>query len=334
MNRKNVQRVFVCDDDPVAIRDISEKISRHSLDITGTASSYDEALTRVEHGSPDIVLMDIVLKGKKDGITAAREIIQRHDIPVVFLTSYINKSLTSRAVETAGASYLLKPVDEQMLVVNLELAWYKHAAHSETKRRLAEREWMMREVNHRVKNNLQIASSLIAMECMNLTGMQELGDVISTRITAIGLLHDMLSKSVSEKVDIATYLRTLTTHLSKVYCVKNNSFTIIEEYEDGIILDAQKAISIGLLVHELLTNAFKYVTWDKGQGVVFITFGRTESGYILSVNNHAQKEYSVHADPSRVSMGIDILKIITASLDGTISLNKDNGHRAVIEIPE
>lgn len=125
--------ILVVEDDSIISEDICQAFERHGYEIASTASSGEEAIMKSISFKPDLVLMDIVLKGTVDGIKAAAHIIKELDIPVVYLTSHSDKATFKRAKETGPFGYLMKPYEERDLVATAEMAIYKHAMESKLK---------------------------------------------------------------------------------------------------------------------------------------------------------------------------------------------------------
>src|SRR5659263_203961 len=88
-------------------------------------SSGEEAIKKVKENNPDLVLMDINLKGEMDGIEAASKIHSFSDIPVIFLTAYADDKTLARAKITEPYAYMVKPFKDRELQINLEIAFYK-----------------------------------------------------------------------------------------------------------------------------------------------------------------------------------------------------------------
>ncbi|NQY74583.1 MAG: response regulator, partial [Candidatus Margulisbacteria bacterium] len=94
--------------------------------VAAMAASGEQALERAESVSPNLVLMDIKLKGKLDGVTVAKEIRERYDIPIVFLTAFADIETVNRAREADPYGYVVKPFTRKALFSNIEMAIYKH----------------------------------------------------------------------------------------------------------------------------------------------------------------------------------------------------------------
>lgn len=132
-------KVLIVEDDAIIAEDVRHSLQKLNYDVSGIAVSGEEAIKKASQLNPDLVLMDIVLKGAIDGIKAAGHIIGNFNIPVVYLTSQTDRATLKRARETGPFGYLTKPFDEQDMAATLEMALYK----SGMERRLKENEqWL------------------------------------------------------------------------------------------------------------------------------------------------------------------------------------------------
>ena len=104
-------RILVVEDEHVVAEDIKESLQALGYDVSAVAYSGEEAVEKAEETNPDLVLMDIVLKGETNGISAAGQIRSRLDIPVVYLTAYADEKTIERAKLTEPFGYIVKPFD-------------------------------------------------------------------------------------------------------------------------------------------------------------------------------------------------------------------------------
>lgn len=115
-------KIMIVEDEKIVAMEIQSRLESFGYTVTALASSGEEALKKVEENFPDLVLMDIVLKGDIDGIETAEKIRARFDIPIVFLTAYADEHTLQRAKITAPFGYILKPFEERELYTNIEIA--------------------------------------------------------------------------------------------------------------------------------------------------------------------------------------------------------------------
>jgi CheY-like chemotaxis protein len=112
-------RILVVEDEGIVSIDLRNILNRLGYQVAGTAFTGEEAILKARECSPDLILMDIGLKGQIDGITAAQIIRRDRKIPVVFLTGYADNLTIQRANEVDPSGYILKPVNEDELLMSL-----------------------------------------------------------------------------------------------------------------------------------------------------------------------------------------------------------------------
>ena len=120
------RRILVVEDESIVARDIQNTITKIGHEVAGWATTAEEAVALAEEKRPDVVLMDIRLGGDGDGITAAEQIRQRFDVPVIFLTAFADEETLSRAANAGSFGYVVKPFDESDLRVAIEIGASKH----------------------------------------------------------------------------------------------------------------------------------------------------------------------------------------------------------------
>jgi PAS domain S-box-containing protein len=133
-------QILVVEDEGIVAKGIQADLESLGYSVPVTASSGEEAIRQAEGTHPDLVLMDVVLKGQMDGIEAAKEIVNRLDIPVVYLTAYQDGETLDRAKATEPFGYLLKPFEEKELHTTIEMALYKHRMEQKIK---ASERWLV-----------------------------------------------------------------------------------------------------------------------------------------------------------------------------------------------
>jgi PAS domain S-box-containing protein len=142
-----VKQILVVEDESIVAEHIRRSLQNMGYSVPSVASSGSEAIKEVEDKSPDLVLMDIVLKGEMDGIETAMQIRSRFNIPVVYLTAYSDEKILERAKITEPYGYVIKPFNERDLHTNIEIALYKHMMEKklkESEKRLLEKnQWLV-----------------------------------------------------------------------------------------------------------------------------------------------------------------------------------------------
>ncbi len=134
------ERVLIVEDDAIIGLHIRTSLKRMGYSVLGVAATGEEAIAQAEQLQPQIILMDISLAGSIDGITAAECIHKKMSLPIIFLTALADPQTLQRAKITDPFGYILKPFDERILQISMEMALYKHSME----RRLVESEEQLR----------------------------------------------------------------------------------------------------------------------------------------------------------------------------------------------
>jgi len=124
-------RILIVEDEHIVAMGIKRMLKDLGYTVTGIASSGEDAISKAESTFPDLVLMDIMLKGELDGVEAAKEIKERFDIPVVYLTAYSDSNILERVKMTGPYGYIVKPFDEKDLHSSIEIALYRYRKERE-----------------------------------------------------------------------------------------------------------------------------------------------------------------------------------------------------------
>jgi PAS domain S-box-containing protein len=164
-------RIFIVEDEAIVADDLAITLKGLGYGIAGTANSGETAIGKILAADPDLVLMDIHLKGTIDGVEAAARIHEQSDVPVIYLTAYADATLLGRAKLTAPYGYIIKPYDERELHSVIEMARYKYRLD----RQLRESEEKLRKLNEELE--IRIADRTASLR-HQLEFLQQLIDTI------------------------------------------------------------------------------------------------------------------------------------------------------------
>ncbi len=173
-------RILAVEDERVVARGLRLQLNNLGYDVPSVASSKSEALDLVEQLKPDLVLMDIRLNGRSEGIEAAREIRDRFDIPVVFLTAHSDPETLGFAKGTDPFGYVLKPAQDRELMAVIEMAAHKHNAVKEM----------------RARNRQQAAAKRLGLRALANLDLQSLMDEACTTV------QELLEVDLSEVLEL------------------------------------------------------------------------------------------------------------------------------------
>jgi PAS domain S-box-containing protein len=126
-------KILIVEDDLIIATDLEKRLKKIGYQVCGIAVSGKGATTLAAEEKPDLILMDIKIKGDSDGITTAYNIKKTLDVAIIYLTSYYDDSTLERAKITEPYGYILKPVDDVELITTIEMALYKHDVEKKIK---------------------------------------------------------------------------------------------------------------------------------------------------------------------------------------------------------
>jgi hypothetical protein len=212
-------KILIVEDESIVALNIQSRLERLGYVVTGNIPSGEAAIQKVEETSPDLVLMDIKLKGTVDGIEAAGQIRNRFQIPVVYLTAYSDDETLNRAKLTEPYGYILKPFESRDLCTVIEVALYKHQMEQQRRER---EQWLA-------------------------TTLKSIGDAVITTdseglVTFMNPVAEMLTCWKQEEV--------LGNDLSQVFQAINE--TTREAVQNPVALALREGVTVGLENHTLL----------------------------------------------------------------------------------
>ncbi|WP_455392106.1 response regulator, partial [[Eubacterium] cellulosolvens] len=225
-------KILVVEDEYIVAKDIQNTLESLGYSVPAIASSGKDAIKKVNKLQPDLVLMDIVLKGSIDGVETADEIRAKFDIPVVYLTAYADENTLRRAKLTEPYGYLIKPFQERELHSTIEMALYKQLMEKKLKEN---EKWLATTLN-------SLGEAVIATDQKgNITFMNPEAEWLIGR-----QYHTSLNKSLNDLIKIINEDtgRTLGDPVAKVIkargITKLAKNTILKAY-DGAEIPVQES---------------------------------------------------------------------------------------------
>jgi PAS domain S-box-containing protein len=194
------------------------------------------------------------------------------------------------------------------------------------KKMVEEKEWLLKEVNHRVKNNLQIITSILNLQ-INQMPDPKLVPVMrefQNRFYALSSIYSSLYHSeADEEIDISSYLKDLTHNLFVSYSDPQKRITIDCE-TSRIFLDYDHAITCGLIVNELVSNSIKYAFPNEKTGKIKVTLKQTGKKVTLEVSDNGVGIKQKTSKKQRVSLGLQLVdSLVTQLKDGEVKKTSD-----------
>ncbi|MCD1293649.1 hypothetical protein CUJ83_01400 [Methanocella sp. CWC-04] len=204
-------------------------------------------------------------------------------------------------------------------------------AEEKIKSSLQEKELLLKEVHHRVKNNMQVISSMLNLQANSINDpvIDEMFKDSCNRIRSMALIHEKLYMSSNlAQIDMADYLRSLTTHLIRSSGKDRIDLTI---NTDKIFLDIDTAIPCGLIVNELISNSLKHAFTGNTGGAIKIDFYRSgDKSMVLSIEDNGAGIPESIDFRNTITLGLQLVNSLAEQLRGTIELIKNPGTRFII----
>jgi len=194
---------------------------------------------------------------------------------------------------------------------------------------LAEKEILLKEIHHRVKNNLQFISSMLNLQARHVKDDHALAVLLEskTRIHSMALVHQKLYQEDNlTGVNMQDYLSNLLDSLQHSYKIQKENIKV-EVAVDPLELDIDTAMPIGLLINEMITNSFKYAFGPEQQGVVSVSLVEKAEGLALLVKDNGRGFTEQLEQVSADRFGFKLMKSLAEKLGGTLEITQDNGVR-------
>ena len=198
-------------------------------------------------------------------------------------------------------------------------------AEAQVKASLHEKEALLKEIHHRVKNNLQIISSLIYLQAQRVedSSVRQLFEDSQSRISSMALVHDSLYRSQDfAHINLSEYVQMLTASLFNTYRIQPELVKLSVQVDEGVIVSLDKAIPCGLILNELMTNALKHGFSDNQTGEVRVLLKNEPCQVCLVVENDGNSLPEIFELQKIQSMGLRLVNALVSQLKGQFELEK------------
>lgn len=309
------------------------------------APDHETGLARLEQGGISVIILDHYLKGTT-GLTFLQAIHDRGiEVPVVYVTGSSEATVAIEALKAGAEDYVIKTVGEDFWALlvsaikqaleNAELRAAKRRAEQEILEAKERAEILLAEVNHRVANSLALVAALIRMQASSSPEASVKAALSETqaRISAIAGMHRSLYTSDDVRiVEMDRYLSTLVSELADSL-EKGRRKSMIVSRLDRVSLASDRAVSVGMIVTELLTNAIKYAYPNETDGEIRVILERQNGDTAVLAVEDDGIGFSDTDNLSGTGLGSRIVASMAKTVGGGINyVPRDRGTRAEVQI--
>ncbi len=200
---------------------------------------------------------------------------------------------------------------------------------------LKEKEIILKEVHHRIKNNMNQIFSLLSLQARlsEETKTKEALEEAANRVHGMMLLYDKLYRSPTfQAISVKDYLPQLVDEILENFV--NRAYIAVEKNIDDFVLDVKKLQSLGIIINELLTNIMKYAFLNKTSGLIRVsaTLENKLVSFIIEDNGNGMPD-SLNFETS-TGFGLMLVQLLTQQLQGTIRIERENGTKVILEFKE
>ena len=248
------KNIVVVEDESIVSKDIQQSLKKLGYNVVGAAATGEKAIELIDEFVPDLVLMDIMLKGQMSGIDAAGIIKERHSIPVIYLTAYADENTLSKAKVTEPYGYIIKPFKEVDIHTSIEMALYKHKKNQEVEK---ERDLLFSIVDGQGSASdiifVKSKSRQVKLNMSEIYFVEALKDyVVINLLDSRYTIHSTM-KDIERKLSGGDFIR-----VHRSFIVRLDKIAAIEQ--SNLVLENEKrTIPIGGSYKEELQNKLKFV---------------------------------------------------------------------------
>jgi len=300
----------------------------------------DETIRIIGYARDEFIGTDFRRYLDKESLELVADRYQRRqkgeDVPSRYEFTIIRNDGQSRRMEISS-TVITNSQQRSETLAQIRDVTEQRQAEGQLKASLQEKEVLLREIHHRVKNNLQIISSLLNLQSQHIEDSKalEMFKESRLRIRSMAMVHEKLYRSKDlSRVDFKEYVQSLCYHLFQMYGVAPDTVALNLDIED-VLLDINTAIPCGLLVSELISNALKHAFPQGRKGEVTVSMKPVENGDIaLEVRDNGVGLEDDLDLKNTESFGLQLVDMLTEQLQGTISIDRNGGTTFAIRFKE
>jgi two-component sensor histidine kinase len=354
-----INNILIVDDTPENLTVLRQMLTEYGCRVR-PALSGEIALKAVEADIPDLILLDIMMPGM-NGFEVCEKLksdARTRDVPVLFISALNETEDKVMGFQAGGVDYITKPfnagevlarVETHLALRNLQIKIQKQnqqlldeieerkEAESRVQQALQEKEVLLKEIHHRVKNNMQTISALLTLQA-NEEKDEKINKIVSVskaRIETMAMIHEMLYKSRSlAEIEFGSYLENLVDKITTALVLDPDKINIIIKAEQ-VMLSHDQAIPCALSVTEILSNAIEHAFPDgrSGEIIIEVKLSGNDDVWVSVSDNGVGFDEEADKAGKKSSLGLSLAdSLVTNQLNGRFERETvSDGSRFTIE---
>jgi two-component sensor histidine kinase len=324
-------KVLVVDNDPQMLSITSRVLREAGYEVIETTTGT-ECLKIAGETRPLLILLNISLPdiSGNEVCRIIKSTPSLSDIFIIFVTGDRATSIDkSRGLDGGADGYIARPILNDEFLSTVKAMDRIIQAETQLKKEIEEKEVLLSEIHHRVKNNMQIISSLLSLQSAKIKDKKH-ADMFKEsrdRIRSMALIHETLYQTKDfANVDFGRHVKAIANHLFRSYGVNPEKIGLKIDMADTL-LELNNAIPCGLVINELISNSLKYAFPQDGTGEIKITLRSMNQDEIELTVSDDGIGIPAEMDLEKVeSMGLQLVNILVENqLEGEIDLDRDGG---------
>ena len=253
----NKIKIHITEDEFIVSKNLERKLIALGYDVIGCSASGEDTLVDIEKNIPDLILMDIMLAGKLDGIQTANIIAEKYNIPLIFLTAYSSDEIYKRAQNSHPYAYLLKPFEDRELEINISITLNKHKLEKSLKikrekleaLRVSQNEIISKKSDALEIKNEELYNQRLAREKLEFL-IKNQDDLITRKSDALALANEELDS----EIDAREKLEVVNQNQDDLITKKSDALVSINEELDSEIVARERLEVVNQNQDDLITK--------------------------------------------------------------------------------
>ncbi len=324
--------VLIIDDQPENIHVLDNILHEH-YDTQAATNGVTALEIASGDNPPDLILLDIIMP-EMDGYEVCRRLKadeRTRDIPVIFVTVKNSVEDEEYGFNLGAVDYISKPFQPTVVHARVNSQVEQQQSKNIIRQHLQDKEILLREVHHRIKNNITFIGSLLKLQVSSTTSLEAqavLREAIS-RVDSMGILYNkLLSTEVYRDIPVKNYLEDLIVSIERLF--PDYGTITLNKAIDAFNLDTKRLFPLGLIVNELITNCIKYGFRGKASGTIDIVLAQRAQNISLTIRDDGSGLPENFDMKTSTGFGLRLVQMLTRQLKGTFTMSSDHGAKSVV----